>query len=379
MLSKNSYFCGQINYSSNKMQIGLIGLSYSGKTTLFQTLTQIHLDIKSNTKKDSNQAIVKVPDNRLDYLTNIFNPKKKVNATIELVDIAGLQKGDRTATQFNTQVINKIKTNDALIHIVRGFEDEQIPHTEGSIDMFRDIQTIDDELLITDLAFVETRIEKIEKDMMKTKDKDAMKRELDAMIKWKEQLENNSPLRDLDFTEDEHRYLKNYQPMTAKPMLIALNLNEGDVKKAEQIVADIESKIKGKNVSIIPFFAKIEMELSSMEESDKEVFMVEYGIKDSPLDRMIRSAYNLLGLQSFFTVGEDETRAWTIKKGMTAQQAAGTIHTDFYNKFIRAEVVSYQDFVTFGSINGCKDNGCFRLEGKEYICKDGDILNIRHS
>jgi len=361
------------------MQIGLIGLSYSGKTTLFQTLTQVHLDTTNSTKRDANQAIVKVPDKRLDYLTSIFNPKKKVNATIELVDIPGLQKGDRTSAQFNTQVINKIKTNDALIHIVRGFEDDNVPHIEGSIDMFRDIQIIDDELLLTDLGFAETRVDKLEKDMMKTKDKDALKRELDSMIKWKEQLENGLPLRDLDFTEDEFKYLKNYQPITAKPMLIALNLSENDIKNADKIVSDLENKIKGKNISIIPFFAKIEMELSSMEEDDKKVFMEEYGIKDSPLDRMIRSAYNLLGLQSFFTVGEDETRAWTIKKGMNAQQSAGTIHTDFYNKFIRAEVVSYKDFTTYGSINGCKDNGCFRLEGKEYICKDGDILNIRHS
>jgi GTP-binding protein YchF len=361
------------------MQIGLVGLSYSGKTTLFQTLTQIHLDTTGFAKRDSNQAIVKVPDERLNYLTCLFNPKKKVNATIEIVDISGLKKGDRTSTQFNTQVISKIRTNDALIHIVRGFVDETVPHPDGSIDMLRDIHTINDELLLTDLAFVEVRVEKLEKDMMKTKDKDVIKKELESMLRWKEQLENGDALRNLDFNEDEQHYLKNYQPITAKPMLIALNLSENDVKNAEQIVEDIKSKINGQRISIIPFFAKIEMELNSIDENDKAIFMEEYGIKDAPLDRMIRSCYDLLGLQSFFTVGEDETRAWTIKKGMTAQQAAGTIHTDFYNKFIRAEVVSYNDFVKYGSINGCKDNGCFRLEGKEYICQDGDILNIRHS
>jgi ribosome-binding ATPase YchF (GTP1/OBG family) len=186
------------------------------------------------------------------------------------------------------------------------------------------------------------------------------------------------PLRELDFTEEEQKYLKNYQLLTTKPLLIALNLSENDVKNADKIVADVKSKITKKNISIEPFFAKIEMELSNMDAEDKIIFMEEYGLKDSPLDRMIRSAYKLLGLQSFFTVGEDETRAWTIRKGMNAQQAAGSIHTDFYNKFIRAEVVSYNDFVTHGSINKCKDNGCFRLEGKEYICQDGDILNIRH-
>jgi GTP-binding protein YchF len=370
------------------MQIGLIGLSYSGKTTLFQTLTQIHLDASASTKRDTNQAIVKVPDARLDLLTNIFNPKKKVNATIEIVDIVGVQKGDRTSSQFNSQFIGKIKTNDALIHIVRGFEDDATPHPEGNIDIMRDINIIDDELLFTDLAFVESRLEKLEKDMMKQKNKDEVKKESDAMKRWYETLEKNIPLRELDFPEDEQKYLKNYQPLTAKPLLIAVNMSEANVAHSEKIISDIRNKVKenriktnevqANKVQVEPFFAKIELELSQLSEEEKNVFMEEYGLKDSPLDRMIRSAYNLLGLQSFFTVGEDETRAWTIKKGMTAQEAAGAIHTDFYNKFIRAEVVGYNDFIDAGSLAKCKEKGLLRLEGKEYVCVDGDILNIRH-
>jgi len=360
------------------MQIGLIGLPYSGKTTLFQTLTQIHLDNSASVKRETNQAIVKVPDARLDLLTKIFNPKKKVNATIEFVDLVGVQKGDRTSSQFNSQFMVKVKTNDALLHIVRGFEDDTIPHPDGSIDIMRDIQTLDDELLLTDLAFVESRIEKLEKDMMKQKNKDDVKKEIDAMKRWHKALEENIPLREIEFEEDDTKYLKNYQPLTAKPLLIAVNMSEANVANGEKIISEIRSKVNGKKVQVEPFFAKIELELSQLADEEKAVFMEEYGLKDSPLNRMVASAYDLLGLQSFFTVGEDETRAWTIKKGMTAQEAAGVIHTDFYNKFIRAEVVSYDDFIDAGSLAKCKEKGVFRLEGKEYICADGDILNIRH-
>lgn len=361
------------------MQIGLVGLQSSGKTTVFQTLTQIHLDSSTMLKRESNQAIVKVPDGRLDKLTNIFNPKKKVNATIEIVDFVGLQKGDHVNSKVITQFISKAKTNDALIHVVRGFEDENNPHLEGSINIVRDIQLIEDEFLLTDLAFVESRFEKLEKDLMKQKNKDAINHEIEAMKKWHNALENSIPLREIEISEEDMKYIKNYQPLTYKPLLIAVNLSEDLVNKSSEIIDNVKKEIKGKNIRIEPFFAKIELELSQLPEEEKAIFMEEYGLTESPLDRMIRSAYELLGLQSFFTVGEDECRAWTIKKGMNAQEAAGTIHTDFYNKFIRAEVVSYDDFIKYGNIAKCKENGVFRLEGKEYICKDGDILNIRHN
>ena len=179
-------------------------------------------------------------------------------------------------------------------------------------------------------------------------------------------------------TEDELKLVKNYQPLTAKPLLIAVNFDENDIENLNQMINDIKSKIIGKNVRIEPFFAKIEMELVQLEADEKKIFMAEYGIKESALSRLIRSAYDLLGLQSFFTVGEDECRAWTIHKGYTAQQAAGVIHTDFYNRFIRAEVVSYDDFIKYGSFAACKEHGVFRLEGKDYIVRDGDILHVRH-
>lgn len=360
------------------MQIGIIGLPYSGKTTLFQTVTQTQLDPTSLQRRETNQSIVKVPDRRLDALTDIFNPKKKVNATIEFVDLVGVQKAEKASSMFNSAFMSKVKTNDAFLHVVRGFHDDSVPHVETTIDIARDIQILEDEFLLTDLAFLESRFEKLEKDMMKQKNKDEVKRELDTMHEWHQYLEEGKFLRERDFSSDEIKYIKNYQPLTAKPLLIAVNLDEGDVANADKIISELRAKYSGTKVRIEPFFAKIELELSSLSPEEKEIFMAEYGLTESPLEKMIRNAYDLLGLQSFFTVGEDENRAWTIKKGYTAQEAAGTIHTDFYNKFIRAEVVGYDDFMAEGSFVKCKEKGLFRLEGKEYIVKDGDILNIRH-
>lgn len=359
------------------MQIGIVGLPFSGKTTLFQTLTETHLDPEALAKRDSNQAIVKVPDERLDKLTEMYNPKKKVNATIEIVDVAGVQKAEQ-GSMFNTQFLTKVRTNDAIIHVVRGFEDDMVPHIENSIDIIRDIQTFEDEFIFSDMAFLEKRFEKLEKELKKGKDKDKLLREKAAMEKWNEALQNEMPIRELDLSDDEQWYVKNYQPLSAKPLMIALNLSESDVDKSDGILAKVKDKVKGKNFRVEPFFAKIEMELSQLDDEEKNMFMDEYGLKESPLNRMIRGAYDLLGLQSFFTVGEDECRAWTIKKGMNAQESAGVIHTDFYNKFIRAEVVAYDDYVEHGSMAACRDKGLVRLEGKEYIVKDGDIINVRH-
>ncbi len=360
------------------MQIGIIGLPFSGKTTFFQTLTESHLDLHAMQKKEANQAIVKIPDKRLDYFTDVFQPKKKVNATIDIVDIAGVQKGDHNSSSFNSNFIQKIRNTDALIHVVRGFDDDALPHPEGSIDLVRDIKMLDEELVLTDMAFVESRLDKLEKDIMKAKIKDQAIKEQDTMKKWMNALENNIPIRELETDAEEEKLIRNYQPLTAKPVLIALNLNEGDIASSSKIVDDVKSRLNMMNVRIEPFFAKIEMELVQLSEEEKEMFMAEYGIAESALTRLIRTAYDLLGLQSFFTVGEDECRAWTIKKGMTAQESAGVIHTDFYQKFIRAEVVGYNDFNECGTFAKCKEKGVFRLEGKEYVVKDGDILHVRH-
>ncbi|HPD32778.1 MAG TPA: redox-regulated ATPase YchF [Bacteroidota bacterium] len=360
------------------MQIGIIGYPYSGKTTLFETISAIHEDSQYQ-KKDENRAVIKVPDERLDILTKLFQPKRQVNATIEIVDFAGLQYSEKKGEIFTPQFIAKIKTVDALLHVVRGFDDPNVPFYTDEINMERDIRNIEDELIFADLIFVENRINKLQNELKKQRNHEEMEKELHIMQMWKENLENNMPLRELDFDENTMKYITNYQPLSAKPLLIALNLGENMVEEQDKIVNGIASKFPSQKIAILPFFAKIEMELSQLDEEEKQMFMREYGLSVSPLNRLIQSAYNLLGLQSFFTVGEDETRSWTIKKGMNAQQAAGVIHTDFYNKFIRAEVVHCDHLIQEGTIAKCREKGFLRLEGKDYIVKDGDILNIRHS
>lgn len=360
------------------MQIGIVGFPYSGKTTFFQTLTGASIDAGSMHKRDANQAIIKVPDERLEKLTAMFNPKKKINATIDFVDFAGVQKNDTNKTAFDTAFMTKVRTNDALIHVVRGFEDDSVPHIEGSINMLRDIRTLEDEFMINDLAFCESRLKKLDLDILKNKNKDQALKEKAVIEKWFDALQNETPLRALDFNDEEEKLIRNYQLLTAKPLLIALNLAESDIDKAADITKHLNEEFSGTNIGIEPFFAKIEMELAELDDEEKEMFMEEYGLRESALSRLIRSAYSLLGVISFFTVGEDECRAWPIKKGFTAQEAAGTIHTDFYNKFIRAEVIGYDDFMQYGSFAACKEHGVFRLEGKEYIVNDGDILHVRH-
>lgn len=360
------------------MQIGIVGLPFSGKTTLFQTITKTHIQLSDIGKSETHQAVIKVPDKRLDKLTSIFNPKKKVNATIEVVDVVGLQKGDSGSTQFTGNFLSKVKTNDALVQVVRLFENPLVPHPEGSIDMLRDINTFETEFILSDLAIVEKRVESLKKQILKTQD-EKLKKELSVLEKCFDILQSEIALRYHHFDKDENQILKTYQLLSIKPMLIALNLDENQLSDSEKFLNQVIKKKSGFNTKILFFSGKIEMELVDLSEEDAKVFMKDYGITESALDKLIREAYDLLGLQSFFTVGEDECRAWTIKKGMNAQEAAGVIHSDFFKKFIRAEVVHYDDFIETGSFAKAKEAGKWRLEGKEYIVKDGDILSIRHN
>ncbi len=360
------------------MQIGIVGLPYCGKSTLYQTITKTLLDPTELAKSETHQAIIKVPDERLEKLTGIFNPKKKVNATIDVVDVVGLQKGDSGSTQFTGNFLSKVKTNDALVQVVRLFENEAVPHSEGSINMMRDIDSFETEFILSDMALVEKRIESIKKQILKTQD-DKLKHELPVLEKCFELLQEEKPLRDHQFSKEDLMVLKTYQLLSIKPMLIALNLDETQVNDAEKFLNELVKKKLGHNTKALIFFGKIELEMSELSNEDADIFMKDYGIQESALDSFIRGAYDLLGLQSFFTVGEDECRAWTTKKGMNAQEAAGEIHTDFFKKFIRAEVVGYEDFIEHGSFAKAKDAGKWRLEGKEYIIKDGDIISVRHS
>jgi hypothetical protein len=361
------------------MQIGIVGLPFSGKSTLFQAITKTHLDPSALTKTEAHQAVVKVPDGRLDRLSALFSPKSTVHATIEFVDVVGLKKGESGSTQFTTNFLGNVKTNDALVQVVRLFSNDAVPHPDGSIDPVRDITTFETEFILSDLAIVETRVERIQKQIQKSGD-DLLKRELPVLEKCHQLLQNEKPLRDVDLSKEEAHLLRTYQLLTVKPTLIALNFDESQQQSAAETVARVAASKKGRNTRVASFFGKIDMEMSELPEEEARAFMNEYGIKEPALSTLIREAYALLGLRSFFTVGDDECRAWTIRNGMTAQEAAGVIHSDFVSKFIRAEVVHYDHFIGHGgSFAKAKEAGQWRLEGKEYTVKDGDIISIRHS
>jgi hypothetical protein len=361
------------------MQIGIVGLPFSGKSTLFQAITRTHLDPAALARVEAHHGVVKVPDPRLDKLTQLFSPKRTVHASIEFVDVIGLKKGESGSTQFTTNFLGNVKNNDALVQVVRVFTDDAVAHPDGSVDPMRDISTFETEFILADLAMVENRIDRIKKQLMKMQD-EVLKRELPLLEKCHGLLEQEKPLRNAAFQKEELHLLKTYQLLTLKPMLIALNLDERQQGMAADVTAKAAAQKTGPQTKVLSFFGKIDMEMSELSDDEAKAFMAEYGIKESALDTLIREAYLLLGLQSFFTVGEDECRAWTIRKGMNAQESAGVIHSDFFNKFIRAEVVHYDDFVQQGgSFAKAKESGQWRLEGKEYPVKDGDILNVRHS
>jgi hypothetical protein len=359
------------------MQIGFVGLQYSGKTSLFNTLSKSssHTQVQ---KEEATIEVVKVPDARLDNLTKIFNPKKQVNATIEVFDIPGLRMSEDNKVKITSTFLNSVRNNDALFYIIRAFKEESVLHPMNRIDPLQDIKFLETEFLLSDLAFLENRIEKLKKEVQKSKD-EKLKREIPVLEKCYAHCEKELPLRSLNLDENDLKLLSGYQLLTLKPLAVAINYDEPSIPNVEDEINKINSHLGNSLTAIIPFFAKIELELSQMSLEDQTVFMQDYGIKESALSKILRTSYELLGLHSFFTVGEDECRAWTIKKNFTAQQAAGVIHTDFFNRFIRAEVVQYNDFIIHGSFNKCKEAGAWRLEGKEYIVKDGDILNIRHN
>lgn len=361
------------------MQIGIVGLPFSGKSTLYQTITKTHFDPSVLTKIEAHHAIVKVPDARLEKCSELFSPKSTVHATIEFVDVVGLKKGESGSTQFTTNFLANVKTNDALVQVVRLFADDAVPHPDGTIDGLRDISSFETEFILSDLSIIETRIERIKKQLQKTHD-ELTKKELPVLEHCHAILQTEKPLRTVEFSKEEAFVLKTYQLLSIKPMLIALNFDESQRSSAGDTVKRVAAQYEAKRTKVVSFFGKIEQEMSELPDDEAKMFMDEYGIKESALTTLIREAYTLLGLQSFFTVGEDECRAWTIKKGMTAQDAAGVIHSDFVNKFIRAEVVPYDHFIAHGgSFAKAKEAGHWRLEGKEYIVNDGDIMEIRHS
>ncbi len=358
------------------MKIGIVGLQYSGKSTLFSTL-MAHLSEETSQKHklETERGIIKVPDPRLDKLTDMFNPRKKVNATIEYVKVPGLEQEGHRGSGLPAQFLANVKTVDVILLLARAFENELFPHPFEKIDPVNDINFVLSEFLLNDLGIIENRIEKLEKMILKTQvDRD--KRELAVLQKCKMMLESEKPISDLDLSEPEWQLIHNYQFLTAKPLLFVINVGENDIKNIDHIAVDIRKQI-GEQVVLVGLSAEIEREISRLEPEDARAFMEDLGIDEPATDKLINASYRLLGLQSFFTVGEDECRAWTIRAGTNAQNAAGVIHSDMEKGFIRAEVVSYDDLVREGSMAACRDRGLWRLEGKEYPVRDGDILSIR--
>jgi len=357
------------------MEIGIIGFPYSGKSSIFSTLLKHRSGDMPGAKQSAERGVVKVPDARLTKLVGMFNPKKEVAATIEYIKVPGFEQLDGQARGLPAQFLTNLKTTDALMIIIRDFDNPVYPHPLDRINPKDDIEFIQSEFLLSDMVLVETRIEKLTKQIAKTQiDKD--KRELILMNRLRDQLEAERPLRELDFNEQELMILRGYQFITLKPVLFVINISENRLPDSSAIEEEF-SFLRTSRCAVTVLSAEIEKELSELSDEDADVFMQDLGISEPALHKLIRTSYELLGLISFFTVGEDECRSWTIPNGINAQKAAGVIHSDLEKGFIRAEIVHYDDLIRLGSLNACKEKGILRLEGKEYMMKDGDIMNVR--
>jgi GTP-binding protein YchF len=360
------------------VKIGIIGLPNSGKTTVFNALTRNNVMTGSYASPLGEHHVgqVQVPDPRLDALDAMYKPKKKVPAVIEFVDVAGIQKGAGKQGGVSEEMLKFIRDVDALIHVVRVFEDDGVPHPEETVNPARDIATLDTEMILNDLVAVEKRQEKLEKEILRLpkEKRGPLAAEKELLERFHAHLEAEKPLRTFGLTSDDLKVVRGYAFLSLQPMMILLNIGEGQIHEALALAARYAP---GEGLPTMAVAGKSEAEISQLSPEDAALFMTDLGITESGLDRVIRTAYDLLGLQSFFTVGEDECRAWTIRRGDNAVAAAGKIHSDLARGFIRAEVVAYDDLMAAGAWEAVKKAGKFRLEGKEYIVKDGDILNIR--
>ncbi len=353
------------------MKLGIIGLPLSGKTTLFNALTRGAQPTGiSSGKIEVHTAVVDVPDPRVDRLSAMFKPKKTIYAKVTYGDFAGLE-GSAAKTGISGTLLNQLTQMDGFIMVVRCFEDENVPHPAETIDPVRDIASMDGELILNDLISVERKLERLAEERKKGggRDKAVVERELALFQQFQQALAAEKPLRDLTLSPEDEKSLSSFGFLSRKPMLVVLNLHEG--QPAPQV------DYPHRQSQVVALQGKLEMEIAQLPPEEAAAFLSEYGIEEPSLNRMIRLSYNLLGLQSFFTVGPDECRAWTVRRGATAPEAAGEIHTDLQKGFIRAEVVHYDDLTALGGMNEAKLHGKLRLEGKDYIVQDGDVLNIR--
>jgi ribosome-binding ATPase len=363
------------------LRAALIGFGSSGKTTLFHLMTSARDTTRAaHGKADVAIGISKVPDPRLDRLTAMYNPRKRVPATVEFADLAVTGGGAKALVD-----VAAYKNADALVHVVRAFSDPAVAHPSGAVDAARDARAMEDELLLADLGVAERRLERLDKDLKKTRSPD-LERERDVIAICKTTLEEGRPLRALDLHGDESKRLRGFQFLSAKPLLLVVNLDEsqlaggGDaatlVDRAARALG-LTDFLSSARTGAVAVCAKIELEIAQLEAADAAAFLADLGLTESGLDRVIRASYDLLGYISFFTVGEDECRAWSIPRGTAAQASAGEIHSDIARGFIRAEVVGYDALVGRGSMAACRDHGEVRLEGKEYVVADGDVINFR--
>ncbi len=360
------------------LKCGIVGLPNVGKSTLFNCL--------SNAKAQSanfpfctiepNLGTISIPDSRLEKLENLVNPQKVIPTTMEIVDIAGLVKGASKGEGLGNQFLANIRETDAILHVLRCFDDDNIVHVDGQVNPIRDKEIIDVELQLKDLETIEKKIQSLSR-VIKSGDKDAIK-ENDLATKIKIGLEKGTSVRALDFSKEEFDIVKGFNLITSKPVMYVCNVDEASVKSGNVHVEQVQQAVKNENAEVLVIGAKIEADITELDTYDeRQLFLEELGLEEPGVNRLIRQAYNLLNLQTYFTAGVKEVRAWTIRKGMTAPQAAGVIHSDFEKGFIRAEVMKYNDYIEFGSEQAIKDAGRFKVEGKDYIVEDGDIMHFR--
>ena len=359
------------------MKTGIIGLPQVGKTSLFKILTKAQVEERGHNPREAHLGVAKVPDERLDKLAALYNPKKLIHATVEYSDVAAIgQEALKESAYANT-----LRTMDALIHVLRAFDEPSIPHV-GEIDPLRDARNVDFDLVVNDLGQIEKRLERLEKDLKKMRSAE-LEREFDLLRRAKTHVEAERPLREMEISAEDKKRIRGFMFLSQKPILYVLNVNESttlgeDLKNAEQKYGLGEVAAR-KNAGATAICGKVEAELAEMSDEEAQEFLSSYGLNESGLTRLIRRSYELLGLISFFTVGEDECRAWTVPRGSRAQVAAGAIHSDLEKHFIRAETIHWDKLLEAGSEANARATGTLRLEGKDYIVQDGDVLHIRHS
>ena len=360
------------------LKAGIVGLPNVGKSTLFNAITKKNILVANYpfATIDPNVGIVTVPDERLEKLDTIYNPEEIKPATFEFVDIAGIVKGASHGEGLGNKFLSHIREVDAIVEVVRCFNDKEITHVEGGVDPIRDVEIINLELALADLEIINNRLDKIKKKAETTKDKEAMI-EVNALLKSKDSLERDVPLRLVDYTKEELFALKSYNFLTLKPHIYLANIKEEEIGTENEYVLKLKEYAKQENSKVIVVSAKIESELAELNDEDKKEMLNDLGIEKSGLDKLVEATYSLLGLKTYFTCGDKEVKAWTYKDGMNAKECAGIIHSDFEKGFIKAEVIAYQDLIDAGSELKVKELGKLRIEGKEYLMQDGDICHFR--